>query len=1106
MRGLGVYVRQLIFSLLQINSFMSVSKLCAALLLCAVPCFSFAQDKKDDKKKWDVNNPGGPYKDVAFTVNEGTWMNLDLSPDGKDIVFDLLGDIYIMPATGGEARVLRQGLAMEVQPRFSPDGSKILFTSDAGGGDNIGVMDKDGSHAKQITKETFRLLNNAVWTPDGKYIIARKHFTSGRSLGAGELWLYHLNGGGGLQLTARKNDQQDLNEPSVSSDGRYVYYSEDMYPGGFFQYNKDPNAQIFVIKRFDREKGIIETVTGGPGGAARPQIAHSGKLLAFVKRVRTKTVLYLRNLETGEEWPIYDKLSKDQAEAWTIFGIYTGFAWTPDDKQILIWSGGKIMKVDVNGAGAASEIPFTCNVKQRITDAVRFKQDLNPAEFNVNVIRNAVTSPDGKWLVFSAVGHLYKKALPDGKPERMTDLKDFEFEPAFSPDGKELVFVTWNDSTTGAVWKMSLEEGKKKGAAKPYRITLKRGLYRTPAFDPAGPFIVYSVEGSNDIMGNTYTVKPGIYLMNKLGGDGTFVTDKGEYPRFSKDRERIYYRTGNSFGSCKLDGTDERAIFKSKYGSQFSVSPDGEWVAFVDLHAAYVAAFPHTGKEIDLSAETTDFPVKKVSLDAGINLHWSSDNKQLHYTLGDQYYTINLDDRFEFIANKPDSLFKLPEHGISVGLKMKMDKPDLSIAFTHARIITMNGDEVIEDGTIVVQGNVIKAVGSFAKTNIDNGIKVIDCSGKTIMPGFIDAHAHVAHFRSGITPQKHWPYYANLAYGVTTTHDPSANSELVFAQSELVKAGLMVGPRIFSTGTILYGADGDFKAVINSYEDAKSALRRTRAYGAFSVKSYNQPRREQNQMVIEAARELKMEVVPEGGSFFYHNMGMILDGHTTIEHNIPVAPVFNDVIQLWSRSQTANTPTLIVCYGALNGENYWYQHTNVWEKERLLRYTPRAVIDPRSRHRTMAPEEEYENGHILVSKSLKKLSDAGVKINMGAHGQIQGIGAHWEIWMMTQGGMTPLEALRTATMNPAISLGFDNWIGSLQPGKLADLLIMDKNPLDDIHNTESLHYTMVNGRLYDCETMNEVGSYDTKRSKFYWEMDKNAESFPWHAESVESED
>ena len=1073
-------------------------------LLALIPFALIAQEP--DKKKWDVNNPGGPGKDVDFTVSEGTWMNLDLSPDGKEIVFDLLGDIYIMPAMGGQAKALRTGLAMEAQPRFSPDGKQILFTSDAGGGDNIWVMDKDGTHARQITKENFRLLNNAVWTPDGHYIIARKHFTSERSLGAGEMWMYHINGGSGLQLTARKNDQQDVNEPCVSPDGRYVYYSEDMYPGGFFQYNKDPNNQIFVIKRYDREKGISETVTGGPGGAVRPQVSHNGKLLAFVRRVRTKSVLYLRDLATGEEWPVYDNLSKDQQEAWTVFGIYTGFAWSVDDKSLIIWSQGKIMRIDASGINAATEIPFTCPVHQHITDVVRFKQDLNPDEFDVKVIRHAIKSQNGKLLIFNALGYLYKKELPNGKPERLTKEIVHEFEPSFTPDGKSVVFVTWDDSATGTISRVNLD-----GKSNPVIISSTKGMYRTPVYSADGKWIVYSKEGSNDIMGNSFTVKPGIYRMPATGGKEEFVTDKGEYPVFSADGNRIFYQTGGnlfgslekSFNSCKVSGDDDRTIFKSTYASQYVISPDNEWVAYVNLHQVYVAPFPHTGKAITIGSDSTDFPVKRVSLDAGISLQWSADGKSLHYTLGDQYYTINLDDRFEFIAHHPDSLFKFPDHGISVGLKMKTDKPNGQVAFTHARIITMKGDEVIEDGTILVSGNLITSIGKTSSVTIHDGTKIIDCKGNTITPGFVDAHAHGNHFRYGLTPDQHWPYYANLAYGVTTMHDPSAYSEMVFAQSEMVKAGLMTGPRVFSTGTILYGAEGDFKAPINSLDDAKSALRRSKAYGAFSVKSYNQPRREQRQMVIEAARELKMEVVPEGGSFYYHNLSMIADGHTTVEHNIPIATIYDDVVKFWKNAGTANTPTLIVSYGALSGENYWYQHTNVWEKERLLRFTPRSVIDPRSRHRTMAPEEEYTEGYMQVSRSLKKLNDAGVRINMGAHGQLQGLGAHWEIWMLAQGGMTPMEALRCATINSATSLGLDNWIGSLEPGKLADLLVMEKNPLESIYNTETIKYTMVNGRLYDSETMNEIGNYNHSRHKFYWELGRTGGSFPWHEQAVE---
>lgn len=1072
-------------------------KLISMLMLGAFPIVVGAQSKTDHKK-WDVSDPVGPYKDVSFTVKEGTWMNLDVSPDGKEIVFDLLGDIYSIPATGGTAKLLRGGHAFEVQPRFSPDGKNISFTSDAGGGDNIWIMDRDGKNGRAVTKENFRLLNNAVWTPDGQYIVARKHFTSGRSLGAGEMWMYHVSGGNGLQLTARKNDQQDVNEPCVSPDGRYVYFSEDMYPGGFFQYNKDPNNQIFMIRRFDRDKGRVENVTGGGGGAVRPQISHNGKLLSFVKRVRTKTVLYLRNLETGEEWPVYDQLSKDQQEAWTVFGIYTGYAWSPDDRYIYIWANGHIMKVEVEGVNKATPVAFTCNVNQRIYDAVRFKQDLDVAGFKANVIRQAVTSPDGKWLVFNAVGYLWKKRLPDGKPERITGGSDLEFEPSFSTDGKQLLYTTWNDESAGAIFRVNTE-----GVPKPVKLTREKGIFRTPSFSKDGKKIVFIKEGGSDALGPAHTSRPGIYLMSADGTDEQFVIQRGGTPFFNAAGDRIYFETGsNNLSSCKLNGDDEKVLLKSTYGNNFRVSPDEQWIAFTDLHKAYVAAFPKTGKTIEISGSAADFPVKLVSRDAGYNLHWSNDARKLHYTLGSQYYTINLDERFEFIAHKPDSLFKIPEQGAEVGLQVPVDKPTGTIAFTNARIVTMKDNEIIEQGTIVIEGNKIKGVGKTGEVMVPVSAKVIDASGKTILPGFIDAHAHAGHFRTGITPQKHWPYYAALAYGVTTIHDPSANSEFVFANGELVKAGVVVGPRVYSTGTILYGADGDFKAVINSLDDARSALRRTRAFGAFSVKSYNQPRREQRQQIIQAARELNMEVVPEGGSFFFHNTSMILDGHTTIEHNMPVAVLQDDVIQLWKRSQTAYTPTLIVNYGSVSGEYYWYQHTNVWEKERLMRFTPREVIDARSRHRTMLPEEEYENGHILSSKNLKKLSDAGVLVNMGAHGQIQGIGAHWEIWMMTQGGMTPHEALKTATINPAKSLGLDANIGSLETGKLADLIVLDKNPLEDIYNTETVKYTMANGRLYDAETMNETGVRPRLRSKFPWELYKNATAFPWHDETA----
>ncbi|MCB0467148.1 MAG: PD40 domain-containing protein [Aequorivita sp.] len=1084
-------------------------KIFSTLLLCAFTLTLTAQkkNKKDKEKedpKWEVADPGKDfnYKTHSFTTDEGTWMNLDVSPDGKTIVFDMLGDIYTMPISGGTAKAIRTGIPFEIQPRFSPDGSKISFTSDAGGGDNIWMMNVDGSDAKQVTKEDFRLLNNAVWSSDGNYLIARKHFSSERSLGAGEMWQYHKSGGTGLQITKRKNDQQDVNEPFVSPDGKYLYYSEDVYPGGYFQYNKDPNSQIYAIKRYDFETGKTETVTGGPGGAARPTLSRDGKMLAFVKRVRTKSVLFIQDLETGEEWPIYDLLNKDQQEAWAIFGVYPNFSWMPNNKEIVFWSGGKINRIDINSLGV-SNIPFTANVNIDLAETVHFNNKIETESFTPKMIRHTVTSPDGKYILFSALGHLYKKELPNGKPQRLTNANNFEFEPAFSPNGNEIVYVTWSDLEKGAIYKISANGGN------PVKLTSTKGIFRTPSFSPNGTQIIFKKESGNTDQGFTFTKNDGIYIMNADGSRETFVVDKGEYPMFSSDGKRIFLQTGGTyFGniekkliSVNLQGNDEKIHITSKYANRLVPSPDNQWIAFTHLHKLFVAPLVLNGQTIDLDDKSKSVPVSQLAKDAGINIHWSPNSQKVMWTLGDEYFGNELKNRFTFLPGSPEKVPEITLTGTKIGLQAPVDKPNGRIAFTNARIITMENDNVIENGTIVINGNKIEAIGETNKVSVPSGTKVYPATGKTIMPGMVDAHAHVGAFRYGLPSQQYWPFMANLAFGVTTSHDPSANTETVFTLSELQKSGELVGPRLFSTGFILYGADGDFKAVINNLEDARSSIRRTKAFGAKSVKSYNQPRRDQRQQVLQAAREMGINVVPEGGSTFYHNITQVIDGHTGIEHNIPVAPVYKDILEIWSKSGSGYTPTLIVNYGGMNGEFYYYERDNVWENKKLLTFSPRSIIDSRSRHRMKTPKEEYKNGHILVSETAKSLSDAGVKVNMGAHGQLQGLGAHWETWMLQQGGMSNLEALKAATINSAEYIGAGEDIGSLKEGKLADLIVMDKNPLENIENTQTIEMVMINGRLYDTETMNEIGNHPKERLPFFWEMDKYNQAFPWHQET-----
>ena len=1056
------------------------------------------KEKEKDKPKWDVANPPYPFDvTVPIDVTSGTWMSLDVSPDGKEIVFDLLGDIYTLPIGGGEAKSLTSGIPWDMQPRYSPDGKWIAFTSDRSGGDNVWIMGRDGRNPQQVTKESFRLPNSPAWTPDSQFIAARKHFTGTRSLGAGEIWLYHRTGGEGLQMTKRATEQKDDGEPAFSPDGRYLYFSDDVTPGAIFEYNKDPNGQIYVIQRLDRETGETERYVTGPGGSVRPTPSPDGKSLAFIRRVRYKTTLFVRDLESGRETALYDGLDRDMQETWAVHGLYPTMAWTPDSKSLVFWSAGKIHRIDVASKQIAN-IPFHVKTTRRVQEAVRFPVKVAPEQFDVKMLRWVEVSPRGNQVLYSALGYIYVRDLPNGTPRRLTRQADhFEFYPSWSRDGKSIVYVTWNDESHGSIRVAPAAGGE--GRA----VTSQPGHYLEPSFSPDGTKIVYRTTRDGFLTSALWSNDPAIYVIPTAGGKPVRVSKTGALPQFGASNDRVFFMTFEDEGkralrSVDVDGGDERQHAISAFATSFEVSPDEKWLAWTENFDAHVTPFVRTGKSIEIEPKMTAVPVVTVTRDAGEYLHWSGDSKRLYWSLGPELFQRDLKDAFAFIEGAPAKLPEAPEKGVHIGFSRPYDVPSGKLAFTNARIITMRGDEVIENGTVVVDRNRIAAVG--ANVSVPSDAKVIDAAGKTIMPGLIDVHWHGGMGSDQIIAQQNWVNYASLAFGVTTLHDPSNDTAEIFASSEMAKAGLIVAPRTFSTGTILYGAKAPFKADINSLDDALAHLRRMKAAGAFSVKSYNQPRRDQRQQVIEAARQTGMMVVPEGGSLFQHNMSMIVDGHTGIEHSIPVAKIYDDVVQLWSKSKTGYTPTLVVGYGGNWGENYWYQKTDVWADQRLQTFVPRRIIDARSRRRPMVPEDEFN--HFSNAGIAGKLQDAGVSVQLGAHGQREGLAAHWEIWMFQQGGMTPHEALRAATLSGARYLGMDADIGSLEPGKLADLIVLDANPLQNIRNTHSVRYTMVNGRLFDAATMNEIGNHPRTRKAFFFQLPGNETWGPAAAEAI----
>ncbi|HEX2139496.1 MAG TPA: amidohydrolase family protein [Woeseiaceae bacterium] len=1069
---------------------MNNKKKLLALTVLVFGSFAVAAQEREEESTWDVNDPPGDSRSISIDTTRGTWMSLDVSPDGGTIAFDLLGDIYLLPMEGGEARAIDSGLSWSMQPRFSPDGSEIAYTSDAGGANNIWIMQADGSGKKQLTHEDFRLLNNPWWSPDGNYLAARKHFTTARSLGTGEIWLYHVNGGDGIAVVERPSPehQKELGEPAFSPDGRYIYYSFDSTPGSTFIYAQDSNDQIFEIRRFDLQTGESESFVTGPGGSVRPTPSPDGRYLAFVRRTRGASAppsLFLKDLVSGEEFAVYDDLDQDLQEVWAVHGVYPNMDWTPDSQGIVFWAGGKIRRIDID-TREVTDIPFHVADTRTVYEVSRPEVEVAPAEFDTKMVRNAAVSPDGSQVVFESTGRLYIQPMSGGEPRLLTsDTRDhFEFFPSWSRDGRRIVFVAWDDTTLGHVHSVPARGGKST------RLTRTPGHYLTPRFSPDGERIVFEVTDGGFLTSPAWSIETGVFSIPAGGGDARQITDDGANPHFGARNDRLYVTREvddvTSLVSIDLNGEAPHTHATGEYLERFDVSPDSRHLAFRENFHVYVVPLPPGGLPLAIGTDLSSVPMTRASDDGGNYPNWSADGDTLYWSLGPVVYSATTDELFAPKDEDGEGGYTPPEEGVSVSVHLEADVPDGMVALTGARIVTMSAPDggVIEDGVIVTDGNRISAVGPRGSVDIPAAAEVVDVRGSTIIPGLIDAHAHGPQGVE-IIPEQNWSAYATLAFGVTTVHDPSNDAVEVFAASEMQRTGQILAPRIFSTGDVVYGARSRSFAKIDSLEDAREHIRRLKAQGAMSIKNYNQPRREQRQQVVVAGREENMLVVTEGASLFHMDLSMVADGNSTIEHNLPQSMLYDDVLQFWGQTEVAYTPTLVVTYGGLSAETYWYQETRVWEHPILSNFVPPHILRPRSVRRTVAPDSEFY--HTASAATAKLLADHGVLVSIGAHGQREGLGSHWEIWSFAQGGMSPLQALQAATIVPATALGYAADLGSLEAGKLADLVVIEADVLEDIFATDRVSMVMLNGRLYDAATLNETVTGDRKTRPFYWQ-------------------
>lgn len=1028
-------------------------------LMCST---AYAVQEGADKKAWSIDtaNPEGtPTQLIEFETSEGTWMSVDVSPDGETIVFDLLGHIYEMPIEGGAATALTSGRSWNHLPRYSPDGTEIAFTSDRDGVDNIWVMNRENGALENITKAKDPV-TRGTWSANGRHIIAARYNSDVTTSGE----MYNRYG----------KKQEILKTAGFSFAGQFVDDAER----GFIYYehgNGSLPSDGARIYRYNKATGDTEIYVRKAGGAFNPQLSPNGAMLAFMGREDLKTTLYVRDIATGKDRIVLADIDRDQMEGINHYGFGVGTAWL-SETELLMSHHGKLVRVNVTN-GAVSNLPFTAMVSREVNKTVRVENRIKSGQSKTRIQRFASRAAGG--VLSEALGDLYLHT--DKGARNLTDSDVLEASPVYNSADKKIYYATWSDEDFGAIYRKSLGRGR------PEKLTDYAAQYGALSLSSDGKTLAY-LRGPGTLANGVRLEAQTMFelMVRTSDGEARKVTDVranwsfGNTPEirraspihFAADGKSLYFTEFSDDGlkvkNIGLDGQGEKEVYSFPNATRAVISPDMKWIAFREYQRNFVTAFEYVGKPVKVSpADGAGFS-KRIDTNDGVYFGWSEDSKTLHWTRGTDFYEKALDD---VLAGNEDSAAIT-----NIAVEYTVAKPDSTIALTGATVITVDGDRrVLENATVLVTDNKITAVG--VDVDIPAGAKVYDATGKYIMPGIVDAHGHYGGDNQSYLhniEQSLPGLMSPLAHGVTTLYEVYGTAEKDAWVRDRLEAGKTYGPRLFTTGTPIFGAKKFREGLmrpISSLEDARQVLSYNKAFGAEAVKDYAQFTRKARHATATAARELGLQDIAETAAVLQMNMTQIIDGITGLEHSMGMTPLYSDVTKFMAATEVGVTPTLIVVYNGPAGETYYHRTERVWEDPKLLKFQTRDELLRTRRPTHFWDDEQYAP---KMAAALKPLYEAGVSLQLGAHGQMSGLDAHWEMELYQMGGFSPAQIIEISTINGAWYHGFGDEIGSIEAGKYADLIVLDRNPLEDVKNARAIHWVMQNGTLYSGEDASRI--------------------------------